>query len=49
MANGELQKYLAEPHPAVVVKTIRVFAWMALATGFSIVIWIIYAMVFACR
>jgi cytochrome b subunit of formate dehydrogenase len=47
VASGQLQKYLAEPHPPVVVKTTRVFAWMALATGFSIVVWIIYAMVFA--
>src|SRR5579864_71404 len=46
---GELHKHLAEPHPAIVVKTVRVFAWIALAMGFSIVVWIIYAMVFAYR
>ena len=49
VAKGELQQHLAAPQPLVVVKTIRVFAWIALATGFSIVIWIIYAMMFAYR
>jgi hypothetical protein len=49
VASGELQQHLAEPHPAVVVKAVRVFAWIALATGFGIVIWIIYAMIFAYR
>ena len=34
---------------AIVVKTIRVFAWVALSIGFSIVVWIIYAMLFAYR
>jgi len=32
-----------------VVKTIRIFAWGALALGFSMVIWIVYAMLFAYR
>ena len=49
VASGRLQANLAEPHPAVVIKTIRVFAWCALAAGFSIVVWIIYAMIFAYR
>jgi hypothetical protein len=31
------------------VKTIRMFAWVALSIGFSIVVWIIYAMLFAYR
>ena len=48
-ASGELEQHLAEPHPAIVVKTFRVFAWAALATGFSIVVWILYAMLFAYR
>jgi cytochrome b subunit of formate dehydrogenase len=48
-ASGELEQNLAEPHPPIVIKTIRVFAWIALATGFSIVVWIIYAMIFAYR
>jgi cytochrome b subunit of formate dehydrogenase len=49
VASGRLAEHLAEPQPAVVVKTIRVFAWMALGIGFSIVVWIIYAMIFAYR
>jgi thiosulfate reductase cytochrome b subunit len=49
VANGTLQQHLAEPHQPIVVKTVRVFAWIALATGFSIVVWIIYAMIFAYR
>jgi cytochrome b subunit of formate dehydrogenase len=49
VASGELQQHLAEPHPPVVVKTVRAFAWIALITGFSIVVWIIYAMIFAYR
>jgi cytochrome b subunit of formate dehydrogenase len=47
--SGDLEANLAEPHPPIVVKTFRVFAWAALGVGFSIVIWIIYAMVFAYR
>ncbi len=49
VARGELEQHLAEPHPAIVVQTIRVFAWIALSIGFSIVVWIIYAMLFAYR
>ena len=46
---GELKRHLAEPHPAIVVKLIRGFAWVALSIGFSLVIGIIYAMIFAYR
>lgn len=49
VASGTLEKHLEEPQPEIVVKTIRAFAWTALAVGFSIVVWIIYAMVFAYR
>jgi thiosulfate reductase cytochrome b subunit len=49
LASGRLEEHLAEPHQPVVVKTVRFFAWIALATGFSIVVWIIYAMIFAYR
>ena len=49
VASGELEKNLAEPYPPIVVKTIRAFAWGALALGFSMVIWIVYAMLFAYR
>lgn len=47
VSSGELEAKLADPYPAIVVKTIRGFAWAALALGFTIVVWIIYAMVFA--
>jgi cytochrome b subunit of formate dehydrogenase len=46
---GELEKYLVEQYPPIVIKGIRIFGWTALAIGFSIVIWIIYAMIFAYR
>jgi cytochrome b subunit of formate dehydrogenase len=44
---GALEDNLVDPYPAIVIHTIRVFGWIALTIGFSIVIWIIYAMVFA--
>jgi len=49
VASGELEQHLAEPHPGIVVRTIRAFAWIALSIGFSIVVWIVYAMLFAYR
>ena len=49
LASGELEEHLEEPQPEVVVKTIRAFAWTALSIGFSIIVWIVYAMVFAYR
>lgn len=47
--NGELEKYLVEPYPPIVIRTIKFFGWTALSIGFSIIIWIIYAMIFAYR
>jgi cytochrome b subunit of formate dehydrogenase len=44
---GELEKYLVEPYQSIVLRTIKIFGWAALSIGFSIVIWIIYAMIFA--
>jgi cytochrome b subunit of formate dehydrogenase len=44
---GELERYLVEPYQMIVVRTIKIFGWAALSIGFSIVIWIIYAMIFA--
>jgi cytochrome b subunit of formate dehydrogenase len=46
---GKLEEHLVEPYPPIVIKTIRVFGWTALSVGFSIVLWIIYAMIFAYR
>lgn len=44
---GELENYIVEPYQPIVLRTIRIFGWIALSIGFSIVIWIIYAMIFA--
>jgi cytochrome b subunit of formate dehydrogenase len=49
VAKGELEKYLVEPYQPIVIKAVRVFGWTALSVGFSIVVWIIYAMLFAYR
>jgi cytochrome b subunit of formate dehydrogenase len=46
---GTLEQYLVPPQPEIVVRAIRLFGWCALTVGFSIVVWIIYAMVFAYR
>ena len=46
---GTLDSYLVEAYPEIVVRAIRIFAWTALTLGFSIVIWIIFAMLFAYR
>jgi cytochrome b subunit of formate dehydrogenase len=47
LKKGTLEDNLVEPYSLIVIRTIRVFGWTALTIGFSIVIWIIYAMVFA--
>ncbi|HEX8926072.1 MAG TPA: hypothetical protein VF786_09785 [Terriglobales bacterium] len=49
VSSGELEQHLAEPQPEIVVRTIRFFAWIALSIGFSIVIWIVYAMLYSYR
>ena len=49
VAKGELEKYLEEPYQPVVIRAVRLFGWAALITGFAIVVWIIYAMLFAYR
>ncbi|MHB8579414.1 MAG: formate dehydrogenase subunit gamma [Ignavibacteriaceae bacterium] len=46
---GELENYLVEPYPEIVLKAIRIFGWIALSLGLSIIVWIIYAMIFAYR
>jgi cytochrome b subunit of formate dehydrogenase len=47
--SGELEKHLVETYPPIVIRTIRAFAWTALTIGTVIVLWIVYAMVFAYR
>ncbi|MGB2869971.1 MAG: hypothetical protein WBD36_16095 [Bacteroidota bacterium] len=49
IAKGTLDDYLVESYPPIVIRAIRVFGWTALSIGFSIVVWIIYAMIFAYR
>jgi cytochrome b subunit of formate dehydrogenase len=46
---GKLEEHLVEPYPSILLRGVRAFGWLALATGFSIVVWIIYAMLFAYR
>ncbi len=47
--DGTLENHLVEAYQPIVIRVIRFFAWIALGIGFSIVVWIIYAMVFAYR
>jgi len=49
MAAGTLEQNLVEPYPPVVIRAIRAFAWTALGLGSFMVLWIVYAMVFAYR
>jgi cytochrome b subunit of formate dehydrogenase len=46
---GELERHLVEPYPPIVIRAVRAFGWTALTIGFAIVLWIIYATVFAYR
>jgi cytochrome b subunit of formate dehydrogenase len=43
---GNIQEYLVEAYQPIVIKAIRIFAWIALTVGFSIIVWILYAMIF---
>jgi cytochrome b subunit of formate dehydrogenase len=47
--SGTLDQHLVEAYPPIVVRAVRAFGWTALTAGFSIVVGIIYAMVFAYR
>jgi hypothetical protein len=49
VATGRLGDHLVEPYQPVVIRTVRAFAWTALAFGTAIVLAIIYAMIFAYR
>jgi cytochrome b subunit of formate dehydrogenase len=49
VAAGKLEENLVEAYQPVVIRTIRAFAWTALAVGTLMVLWIVYAMVFAYR
>jgi len=43
---GKLEERLADPLPEHKVKVITFFAWVALAIGISLIVGIIYAMIF---
>jgi cytochrome b subunit of formate dehydrogenase len=47
VAKGTLEEHLVVPYQPIVIRTIRFFAWTALALGTMIVLWILYAMIFA--
>jgi cytochrome b subunit of formate dehydrogenase len=47
--NGTLEEHLGEPYQPIVIRAVRLFGYTALTIGISIVIWIIYAMLFAYR
>lgn len=47
LARNELEKHLAYPLSPKAMKTIRFFAWTALAIGLSLIVCIIYSMIFA--
>lgn len=49
VASGKLKEHLVEPYPPIVIRTVRIFGWAALAAGFGFVVWIIYAMLFVYR
>jgi len=47
--NGQLEQYMVDPLPEPVVKRMKIFGWIALSVGVSVVVWIIWAMVFSYR
>ncbi len=47
VAHGTLRANLVEAYPPIVIRSVRVFGWIALTIGFCIVLLIIYAMIFA--
>ena len=47
--SGRLESRLVEPYQPIVTRAVKAFGWTALTIGFSVVLWIIYAMLFAYR
>jgi cytochrome b subunit of formate dehydrogenase len=45
--SGTLEEHLVEPYQPIVIRTFRAFAWTALTAGVLIILWIVYAMIFA--
>lgn len=46
---GRFEELLVDPYPPIVIRVIKIFGWIALSLGFSMIVWIIYAMLFAYR
>ncbi len=49
VAGGDLEKQLADPVPLMLTRGVRVFGFAALIVGLTLVVLIIYAMIFAYR
>lgn len=47
--SGDLEKSLVEPYPPIIIRAMKIFGWTALTIGLSMVLWIIYAMIFVYR
>jgi len=47
--SGKLDERLVEPYQPIVIRAVKAFGWTALTIGFSVVVWIIYAMLFSYR
>jgi cytochrome b subunit of formate dehydrogenase len=47
--SGKLEEHLVDPYPPIVIRAVRFFGYTALVLGLAIVLWIIYAMLFAYR
>ena len=45
--NNLIEKYKMDPLPSSKMRIVKIFAWTALSIGFFIILWIIYAMIFA--
>ncbi len=49
VSSGELEAHLGEPASPAFLRTAKIFGFTALAVGFTLVLLIIYAMLFAYR
>jgi cytochrome b subunit of formate dehydrogenase len=49
LEKGKLEENLVEPYQPIVIRSVKIFGWIALSLGFSIIVWIVYAMIFAYR
>jgi len=49
LEKGKLEENLVEPYQPIVIRSVKIFGWIALSIGFSIIVWIVYAMIFAYR